>query len=93
MLNYLIEQYIYVFLYLKPKEINKFITISKDISNNIPDSIWYNIFLINHKHKSIIKMPKSITIIYENNHKKTLNNDTIIRNKNIYHYLSLIEQK
>lgn len=91
MLFYLFEQYIYVFLYLQPKEINRLLNVNKKSRNIIPDSVWYMIFKLNHTHESILTYSNYITIIYNENHKRTIDKKINTRNKNIYQYLCLTE--
>jgi len=93
MLKYLLENHIYFFYYLDPHEVNKLISISKCYPQYITNNKWKEIFIINNKIERIIEFPTSINIIYNKNHITSLEKKINTKNKHIFQYIVLSNNK
>ena len=89
MIDYLLQNHIYFFLYLSPIEINQFSRLNKKFINYFTNDIWYLVLVKQSQFPKNIRYYSSINFIRNPNYVTSIDNMIKTKNKPLYQYLAL----
>ncbi len=103
MLDYLLENHIYFFMYLSPTEINYLSLVSHTYGQYFTNPVWYEVFIQQNNFKNISSQDAniastetgSISLAVKDKKNHVISIDKSIQTKNIhlYQYLNLVNNE